>query len=450
MTKDEFRPPNLKKIFYKTIRHFFPKFRGWLRSLEDPRQANSCRYSLATMIWVGLLLFLLKRDSRRQINYDFNSERFVRNLSFLVKKDLVRLPHGDTLGNLLADFDYWQLYNLRVQLINQLIRNKCLAKFRLNGYYLIGIDGTGLMSFERRHCDHCLAREVATKRGKKTIYYHPVVDAKLVTDNGFALSVETEFIENQTVGQHRQDCELSATYRLLARLGERFPQLRICLLLDGLYANEGIFDICKKNKWKYIIVFKEGSLPETYVEYESLKKRCVAKRGEYETEEEKQRYQWVEGINYKWQDKYFINVLESIVEKKQSKNNDEITKWLWVTNFDINKSNYAYLANKGGRLRWKVENEGNNTQKNGGYNLEHAYSYNFVAMKNFYLLLQIAHLINQLVEKGSLLTAQDWKYLGSIKNLTRRLFEDLRYNLFDRKTVETDLEKTFQIRFDTS
>lgn len=374
MVNNEFQPPNLKRIFYKTIRHFFPEFRGWLQSLEDPRQKNSCTYSLETMIWVGFLLFLLKGDSRRQINYDFNSERFVRNLSFLVKEDLVRLPHGDTLGNLLADFDYWQLYDFRIWLINQLIRNKCLAKFRLNGYYLIGIDGTGLMSFERRHCAQCLTREVDTKRGKKTLYYHQVVEAKLVTYNGFALSVETEFIENQEVGQDLQDCELKATYRLLVRLAERFPQLRICLLLDGLYANEEIFDICEKNKWKYIIVFKEGSLPETYVEYESLKRR----------------------------------------------------------------------------LRWKVENEGNNTQKNGGYNLEHAYSYNFVAMKNFYLLLQIAHLINQLIDKGSLLTAQDWKYLGSIKNLTRRLFEDLRYNLFDRKAVETDLEKTFQIRFDTS
>lgn len=450
MTEGEFQPPNLKRVFYKTIRHFFPDFRSWLRSLEDPRQANSCRYSLETMLWVGFLLFLLKRDSRRQINYDFNSAQFVRNLSFLVKEDLERIPHGDTLGNLLADFDYWQLYNLRIQLINQLIRNKCLAKFRLNGYYLIGIDGTGLMSFERRHCAQCLTREVETKRGKKTIYYHQVVDAKFVSYNGFALSVETEFIENRAVGQDLQDCELKATYRLLARLGERFPQLRICLLLDGLYANEEIFDICKKNRWKYMIVFKEGSLPETYVEYESLKRRCVDNRAEYETKEEKQRYQWVEGINYKWQDKHFINVLECVVEKKQSENNDEITKWLWVTNFDINKSNYAYLANKGGRLRWKVENEGNNTQKNGGYNLEHTYSYNFVAMKNFYLLLQIAHLINQLIEKGSLLTAQDWKYLGSIKNLTRRLFEDLRYNPFDRKAAETDLEKTFQIRFDTS
>ncbi len=289
-TRAEFRPPNLKRFFYKTICHFFPEFRCWLRSLQEPRRVKSCKYSLETMLWVGLLLFLLRRDSRRQINYDFNSGRFIRNLSFLVKRHLVRVPHADTLGNLLAEFDYWRLYEFRARLINRLIRNKCLARFRLGGYYLISIDGTGLVSFERRHCEHCLTREVVIKRGKKVIYYHPVVAAKLVTYNGFALSVETEFIENRGVGQGLQDCELNAAYRLLVRLGERFSQLRICLLLDGLYANEEIFNICQRNGWKYIIVFKAGSLPETYVEYESLKRRCVENCGEYETEEERQYY----------------------------------------------------------------------------------------------------------------------------------------------------------------
>ena len=60
---------------------------------------------------------------------------------------------------------------------------------------------------------------------------------------------------------------------------------------------------------------------------------------------------------------------------------------------------------KQGRLRWKVENEGFNTQKNGGFGLAHKYARkDFNAMKNYYLLMQIAHMIAQLVEK--LLVAQ--------------------------------------------
>lgn len=50
-----------------------------------------------------------------------------------------------------------------------------------------------------------------------------------------------------------------------------------------------------------------------------------------------------------------------------------------------------------GRLRWKIENEGFNTQKHLGYYLHHKYSRQSVATLHvYYVLLQIAHLINQL------------------------------------------------------
>jgi hypothetical protein len=55
-----------------------------------------------------------------------------------------------------------------------------------------------------------------------------------------------------------------------------------------------------------------------------------------------------------------------------------------------------------GRLRWKIENEGFNSQKNQGYALEHKHSRkSFIAMRNYYQLLQIAHMINQLVERSN-------------------------------------------------
>ncbi len=55
-----------------------------------------------------------------------------------------------------------------------------------------------------------------------------------------------------------------------------------------------------------------------------------------------------------------------------------------------------------GRLRWKIENEGFNTQKNLGYGLKHNFScVSYTAMQNYYQLLQISHMINQLGERGS-------------------------------------------------
>jgi hypothetical protein len=52
-----------------------------------------------------------------------------------------------------------------------------------------------------------------------------------------------------------------------------------------------------------------------------------------------------------------------------------------VTNRSVCLDNVVPLANEGGRLRWRIENEGFNVQKNGGYNLEHAYTKNEHGMK---------------------------------------------------------------------
>jgi len=71
-------------------------------------------------------------------------------------------------------------------------------------------------------------------------------------------------------------------------------------------------------------------------------------------------------------------------------------------------------------MRWKLENEGFNIQKNHGYQLEHAYCSHQSAVKSFYFLLQVAHAINQLMIKGNLLPNFD-ELLGSLRNFLRQL-----------------------------
>jgi len=90
-----------------------------------------------------------------------------------------------------------------------------------------------------------------------------VLEAKIAAENGLAFSIETEFILNSG-GTTKQDCELAAFYRMAKRLKKRFPQLKICLLLDSLYIADPVFNMIDKYKWKYIITFKEGSMPDTY------------------------------------------------------------------------------------------------------------------------------------------------------------------------------------------
>ena len=315
---------------------------------------------------------------------------------------------------------------------------KCLRPFRLlKLYYMIAIDGTGHVIYKERHCPHCLTKE---KDGKIMYYYHNVLEAKIVTENGLALSVETEFIEN-TIEYTKQDCELKAFYRLTERLKRQFPQLKICLLLDSLYVADPVFKIVDKYKWKYIITFKEGSMPKTYEEYLSLKKLQTENKAEIKDEDTIQSYGWVNGISYRGP---VFDVLECNESKTNGKGEILNTRFLWVTNLLVSKNNFKKIA-RGGRLRWKIENEGFNTQKNRGYNLEHLYSKNEVAMKNYYLLLQIAHTISQLMEKG-LLKDNIEKVFGSITNVFFKLLEELRTRFFCQKDLEKCILKPFQIR----
>jgi hypothetical protein len=120
---------------------------------------------------------------------------------------------------------------------------KALDDYRFNGFIFIAVDGTGMFCFKRRHCPHCL-----TKKGKnkKTIYYHEVPEAELVTQNGFAFSVASEFIENTHLYPTKQDCEFNAFKRIATKIKEYLPKLSICLLLDALYSRYPVLKSVKK------------------------------------------------------------------------------------------------------------------------------------------------------------------------------------------------------------
>ncbi|MEW6621363.1 MAG: transposase [bacterium] len=385
---------------------------------------------------------MMKVESRRQINFQFNTKEFIENLNLLANDNLDKVAHDCTLAYLLERLVIGSISKLRRRMINRLIRMRCLERLRLLGrYYLITIDGTGHLLFKERHCEHCLV----TKINGKEYYYHNVLEAKLVGANGLALSILSEFIENPNEKYDKQDCELKAFYRLAENLKRDFPQLPICLSLDSLYLKKPVFDICKENKWKYIITFKEGSMPATYAEYISLKSLCPENIAHLKRDEIEQDYHWVNDIDY--QD-HLLGALECNELKPGKDNKKEHSRFVWISNLEINKATFKEIA-QGGRLRWKTENEGFNTQKNGGYNMEHAYSQDELAAKNFYLLLQIAHIINQLMEKGSLLKEEDiQKVFGSIRNIARKLLEDFRTKATTLAHLQNLLSVPFQIRFD--
>ena len=401
-------------VFFKTINHFFPKLSSWLSSVDDPRNKNKITYSPSHLLWLGILLFLCRLGSRREISYRLSTEKFLKNLCTLTGSYDKRSAHHDTVEYLLERLGVQEMYKVRHKMAYRIIRMKVLDRYRLlEKYFMIAVDGTGHLVFKDRHCPHCLTKE---KDGKILYYYHNVLEAKLVTENGLAISVETEFILNSD-GATKQDCELAAFYRMAKRLKKRFCQLKICLLLDSLYAAAPVMDIAQEYGWKYIITFKEGSMPDRYDEFLRLKKLCPDSSVELTDDKSIQSYSWVNDIEHKGNYFNVIELLETTPNKK--------VRFVWITNLNINKKNIVKIA-KGARTRWKIENEGFNVQKNRGFNLEHPYSQNEIAMKNFYLLLQIAYIISQIMEKGSLLRQKIVKDFGSVTGLFEQLLEDLR------------------------
>jgi hypothetical protein len=426
------------------VAHFFPEFPAWLKKTRDTRDPEAITYPRQFLLWMGLMGFLLKLGSRRQLRFELDSPAALANLNRLSRDKQAKMAHSDTLNNFLGRVPPASLEELRRQMIHRLVRMKVLDRGRLFGHFLVVVDATGQLFFRQRHCEHCLTEE----HGEQTRYYHKILEAKLVTPEGLALSLGSEFIENTDPQASKQDCELKAFVRLAKRLKKDYPQMPLCLGFDGLYANGTVMDICRNNGWKYLITFKEGSLPALWTDYQALLKLCPGNRQTHRTEEgAKQTFAWVGQLEHVDDQKrrHAVNAFQCHEET------GEKTKlFAWLTNWTISSQTVVALANLGGRCRWKIENEGFNLQKNGGFNLEHAYSTGELQIKNFYLLLQIAHLLLQLVERGSLLTREAQKLFGSLRGLARRLLESIRNVVIPADAIDLALAAKIQIRLNSS
>ena len=168
----------------------------------------------------------------------------------------------------------------------------------------------------------------------------------------------------------------------------------------------------------------------------------------------RQVYRWINGLRYT--DSAGRDWSFNAIDCRETKVDGTETEWAWVTSLEVNRETVIEVATDGGRQRWRTENEGFNTQKNSGLNLEHAYSH--TCWQAYYFLLQIAHLLLQLVEKGSLLLdlAQEQgkrravDLFGSLKNMAQRLLESLRYRHWPDEAFDPAGAGSIQIRLDSS
>lgn len=414
--------------FIKIKNHFFKDINSILSGVKDIRHQSYIEYTPDIILFAMIMKNITSIESMNRMTVEFNKEKCINNVAkALGYEDLNELPHHDTINNFLKRLKSSELEKIRRYMIKELFKKRCLEQYRLlDEYWTIAVDATGIVSFSDRHCEHCLKREYTNKETgevENTIYFHYVLEAKLVVGD-MVFSIDTEFIENEK-NYEKQDCELKAFKRLARRLKKDYKRLPICMLGDSLYAVDPVFELCKEYNWQYIFTFKEGRTKSIWSEFEGLKG--------LENNNNSKGCTWVNEIAYKGN---LVNLLEAkLVENEKEK------EFIFITNIAIKVKNADKIL-FAGRSRWKIENEGFNNQKNIKNNIEHLCCKDYNAMKNHYLLVQIADILRQLFECGYELIRS---LKASIKEISSRILESFRRDSLTPEDIANS-NKRMQIR----
>lgn len=105
-----------------------------------------------------------------------------------------------------------------------------------------------------------LLAQIPDYRGRSTWQVY-ALEAKLLCQAGFSISLANEWLSNSEGVGDKQDCELKAFYRLAGRLKKLYPRLPMILLADSLYPNRTVFEICRGNSWRFIFTFPCNRYP---------------------------------------------------------------------------------------------------------------------------------------------------------------------------------------------
>lgn len=446
------------QAFVHTVRHFFPDLRHWLDQFPDHRNPEYVVYDKRFLLLWGISLFVFQLGSRRQLDYQLRGGvggglsnpgeadglKVLANLNPLAGTSHQTAPVNGTVDYLLDSKSPDALADLRTKMVRRVIRMKCLDGGRLLGRLVVVVDGTGWLVHHVKHCDACLVRAHASG----ILYMHQVLEAKVLGPNGMPLSIGTAFIENadrpdKPVADERtfkQDCELKAFDRLAVQLHRDFPQLRICLAGDALFACGRVLAAAAARDWSYVLSFVPGHMPSLWEEAQQLLDLCPENRLEVDEEGVRQVFRWVNDLEYTDSDgrDWKFNALYCSETEK-----GVTTEFSWITDLPLNAATVVEVAEKGGRARWCIENQGFNRQKNSGLQMEHEYSKDPDKQKAYYYFLQIAHILLVLMESGRVLqkmartagqTLQ--RLFGGLKYIGQRLLESVRFREWDTAAAE--------------
>ncbi len=406
---------------YKTMRNGFD-------NITDHRSGKTS-IGLKDALMSGFAMFSLKDPSL--LAFDKRRQYGVHNLKTIY--GISSIPADSSMRNILDGVDPNDLRPIFKDVFAKLQRGKALEKFSyMDGCYLLSLDGTGYFSSPVLYSPLCMEK-VSKKTGDVTSYYLQMLGASIVhPDQKAVIPLCPEPIKKQD-GETKNDCERNAAKRFLSDLRREHPHLPLIVIEDGLSSNAPHIKDLQKHDLHFILGAKEGdhAFLFDYVNQAAVDGKTTDLIVPDETDPAIDHcFSFLNNVPLnKSNSDVLVNFLEywqiNIITGKT-------IHFSWVTDFVVTKNNMFKIM-RGGRARWKIENETFNTLKNQGYNFGHNYG---LGKKNlsiiFVMLMMLAFLVDQAQQICCSLFGAVWKKLQS----KRALWEHIR-SLFQCYRVDS-------------
>ncbi len=309
------------------------------------------------------------------------------------------------------------------RVFQQLQRGKVLEKMRYMGqYYLVLLDGTGYFKSEKVHCANCL--EKYYKRSGKTIYTHQMLGGVIAhPKRREVIPLAPEPIIKQD-GTKKNDCERNAAKRFLTKLRQDYPHLPFIIVEDALSANAPHIRELKRHNLRFILGVKPGDHTYLFDHIRQAEETKEISHLEIKKDGVIHRFRYLNDVPLNESN---ADVRVNFLEYWEIKSG-KTRHFSWVTDFTITGKN-AFDLMRGGRARWKIENETFNTLKNQGYHFEHNFGHgNQHLSVVFASLMMLAFAVDQAQQLACRLFQAAWAKVGSKRALwekLRALFNEL-------------------------
>jgi hypothetical protein len=388
----------------------FHLVRSGFANIPDPRGANG-DISLTDALMSAFAMFSLKAPSLLA----FDKERAEGNLHTIY--GMQHVPCDTHMRTILDPVSPKLLRPVFKSVFRQLQRGKALEEMVfLDGHYLLALDGTEYFSSKTIHCASCLQR---VHRNGSITYTHQMLGAVLLhPDVRAVIPLMPEPIV-QRDGRDKNDCERNAAKRFVATLRQDHPHLKFIITEDSLSSNAPHIETLHLYGLHYILGVKEGD--HAYLFQQVQAAEHAGRVTWYE------RHDRAAGLVHRFR---FINDVPLNASHTDVRVNfieyweigaTKVQHFSWVTDLRVSKRN-VYKLMRGGRARWKIENETFNTLKNQGYNFEHNYGHGEQHLSVvFAVLMLLAFLVDQAQQLCCALFQAVWAKLGSKRLLWERM-----------------------------